>query len=159
MFLNRQDKIAIIGLGNTLRRDDGVGIHILALLQEKFKNNDKVSFLNFGIASLGLLNYINEFKTVLLIDAMEAGFKPATLKIFKLQEASSEILEKKISAHELTLNDLFRLYQTLKISTDVHVAGIQVKDTSYGLEMSSALERAKSRVVEEISAFVSTIVS
>jgi hydrogenase maturation protease len=156
MSNNKQDRIAVIGLGNTLRRDDGIGIHILALLQEKFKHNKKISFLNFGIASFGLLNYFDNFKKVLLIDAIEAGFKPATLKIFKLQDASYEIVEKKISSHELTLSDLFRLYQMLKISADVYVAGIQVKDTSYGLEMSSALEKAQSRVVEELSAFIAS---
>ena len=35
-MLNSSDKTAIIGLGNTLRRDDGIGIHVLARLQEKF---------------------------------------------------------------------------------------------------------------------------
>ena len=146
--------MAVIGLGNTLRRDDGIGIHVLVLLQERFKQESQISFLNFGIASFGLLNYIQGFKKVLLIDGIDAGLKPAALKIFKLEEASVRIPESKISSHELSLGDLFHLYRALKLSTDVHIAGIQVKDISYGLEMSNALERAKPQVAEEIGAFI-----
>lgn len=151
---NSSNQIAIIGLGNTLRRDDGIGIHVLALLEERFKYNHKISFLNFGIASFGLVNYMNDFKSVLLIDAIDAGLKPATLKIFQLKDASYQVRETKLSSHELSLGDLFQLCQTLGLSAQVHVAGIQVKDISYGLEMSRELECAKSRVAEEISSFI-----
>lgn len=147
------NRLAIIGLGNTLRRDDGIGIHILARLQEEFSRED-ISFLNFGIASFGLINYINDFKKVLLIDAIDAGLEPASLRIFKLDEASYQTKEKKLSSHELSLADLLNLYQTLGVSSDVQIAGIQVKDTSYGLEMTRELERAKDKIAEELHRFV-----
>ena len=150
---NSSDGIAIIGLGNTLRRDDGIGIHILAILEKKLKRPD-ISFLNFGIASFGLVNYINSFKKVLLIDAIEAGLQPATLKIFKLDEASYNVKEKKLSSHELSLNDLLGLCNTLGVSSDIQIAGIQVKDTSYGLEMTGELQSAKSRIAQEIHKFI-----
>ena len=152
-MLNLSEKTAIIGLGNTLRRDDGIGIHVLAKLQEKFGGKD-IAFLNFGIASFGLVNYISDFKKVLLIDAMDAGLSPATLKIFKINEATYPIKENKFSSHELSLNDLLGLCKTLKVSTDVHVAGIQVKDVSYGLEMTKELESAQSKIVEKIGQFI-----
>lgn len=148
-------KIAVIGLGNTLRRDDGIGIHVLALLEKRLKR-EGVAFLNFGIATFGLINTIPDFQKVLLIDAIDAGLAPAALKIFRLQEAVYTIKDKKVSSHELSLSDLLALYQTLGISTDVHIAGIQVKDVSYGLEMTDELEGAKSRIAEEIHAFIAS---
>ncbi|HAJ56462.1 MAG TPA: hypothetical protein DCL35_01685 [Candidatus Omnitrophica bacterium] len=147
------NKLAIIGLGNTLRRDDGIGIHVLSLLQECLQNQD-ISFFNFGIASFGLVNYISDFKKVLLIDAIDADLEPASLRIFKLNEATYQIREKKLSSHEITLSDLLNLYKTLGIPSDVHIAGIQVKDISYGLEMTGELESAKTRIAEEIRKFV-----
>ncbi len=152
-MLNSPDRLAIIGLGNTLRRDDGIGIHVLALLQEKLKNQN-ISLLNFGIASYGLVNYINNFNKVLLIDAIDADLKPATLRIFKLDEASYQTREKKVSSHELSLGDLLNLYKALGISSEVQIAGIQVKDISYGLEMTKELESAKTRIAEEIQKFI-----
>lgn len=146
-------KLAVIGLGNTLRRDDGIGIHVLALLQEALERKD-VSFLNFGIASFGLINYISDFRRVLLIDAIDADLAPATLRIFSLHEATYHAKDKKVSSHELSLADLLNLYQILGVSSDVHIAGIQVKDTSYGLEMTGELESAKGAIADEIHKFI-----
>jgi hydrogenase maturation protease len=152
---NSSTEVAIIGLGNTLRRDDGIGIHVLSLLEERL-NPSIAQFLNFGIASFGLVNYLQNFKKILLVDAIEAGLEPATLKIFKLNEASYQAQEKKISSHELSLSDLFQLCRTLEISSDIRVAGIQVKDTSYGLEMTGELEKAKDHLASEIGRFIAS---
>lgn len=148
---NSSNELAVVGLGNTLRRDDGIGIHVLSGLQDRLKD---ISFLNFGIASFGLINFISEFKKVLLIDAMDAGLAPATMKIFRLYEARLYAKEQKLSSHELSLPDLLELYKTLGLATDIQVAGIQVKDSSYGLEMSPELDHAKDRIVEAISEFI-----
>lgn len=150
-----KNEVAIIGLGNTLRRDDGIGIHLLAILQDELKRRG-ILFLNFGIASFGLINYINEFKKVLLIDAIDAGLEPATLRIFKLDEATYQTQEKKISSHELSLSDLLGLYRMLGISSEVQIAGIQVKDTSYGLDMTTELESSKKRIAEEIRSYIAS---
>ncbi|MFA5039387.1 MAG: hydrogenase maturation protease [Candidatus Omnitrophota bacterium] len=151
-MLNSSREIAVIGLGNTLRRDDGIGIHILSRLQDELKG--KVAFLNFGIASFGLINFISEFRKVLLIDAMDAGLKPATMKIFRLDEAETYARQKKLSSHELSLADLLELYKALGLATDVQVAGIQVKDASYGLEMTPELAKAKNRIVQNIKEYI-----
>ncbi len=151
------EAIAVIGLGSTLRRDDGVGIHVLSLLADRFKADGRLTFLDFGAASVDLVNRIQDFSRVLLIDAIDAGLAPAALRIFELKDVACDINEKKISSHELSLADLFRLYETLGLSTPVHVAGIQVKDVSYGLEMSRELEEAKLRVADEIGAFLRSL--
>jgi len=89
-----------------------------------------------------------------VIDAMDAGLAPATLKIFKINEATYPIKENKFSAHELSLSDLLGLCNALRVSTDVHVAGIQVKDVSYGLEMTKELESSQNNIVERIGQFI-----
>jgi hydrogenase maturation protease len=152
-MLDSSRSIAVIGLGNTLRRDDGVGIHLLAELEKEFKSRD-VSFLNFGIASFGLVNFLSEFRRVLLIDAMDAGLAPATVKIFRLEDAYVYTGPSKISSHEISLADLLGVYKILGLTTDVQVAGIQVKDASYGLEMTPELEKAKDDIVKNIKKLV-----
>ncbi len=145
--------LAIIGLGNPWRRDDGIGIHLLTILQETLKSK-KIVFFNFGIASFGLVNYMKEFKKVLLLDAIDAGLAPAELKIFTLHDASYLIKEKKVSSHELSLGDLLGMCQALGVAAEVRIAGIQVKDTSYGLEMTNELEIAKRHIAGEIRKFI-----
>jgi hydrogenase maturation protease len=147
------EELAVIGLGSTLRRDDGIGIHLLAMLRERLAG-DRIAFLDFGGASFGLVNRLREHEKVLLIDAIDAGLPPGELRIFRLDEASFRVRENKVSSHELSLGDLLEVCGSLGVAADVRVAGIQVKDTSYGLEMSAELETAKPRLAGEIAAFI-----
>jgi hydrogenase maturation protease len=149
------NKIAIIGLGNTLRSDDGIGIHVLDILQRKYKGRE-VFFKNFGIASFDLIFQLSDYKKVLLIDAIDAGLEPATLKIFKLNEASYPIRQKKVSSHELTLGDLIELCQKFGVSSEIQVAGIQVKDVSCGLEITPELKKARTHIVDALEHFISS---
>ena len=146
-------KVAVIGLGNTLHRDDGIGIHLLSLLEENVSRVD-ISFMNFGVASLGLLNYLGAFKKILLVDAIDAGLEPGVLRIFRLSDAASRVKDKKAISRDLPLADLSRLYEAFGFSADVLIAGVQVKDVSYGLEMTEELQTAKGRLVEEIKSFL-----
>jgi hydrogenase maturation protease len=146
-------RVAVIGLGNTLHRDDGIGIHLLSLLEEKVPSAD-ISFMNFGVASLGLINHLSSFSKILLVDAIDAGLEPGALRIFRLSDAASRVKDKKIVSRELPLADLSRLYEAFGFQADVQIAGVQVKDVSYGLEMTQELETAKERIAEEIKTFL-----
>ena len=148
-------KTAVIGLGNPLRRDDGIGIRLLDLLRERFKGAD-ISFLDYGIASLGLVNTLREFERVVLIDAIDAGLEPGLLKIFRFSEAKVALRDKTLSSHELSLGDLVGFCEALDISADVMIAGIQVKDVSYGEGMTQELESAQPRLAQEIGDFLAS---
>ena len=106
------ERLAVVGLGSPLRRDDGVGIHLLAMLRRSLKGK-RIAFYDFGTASLGLVNLIKGFRKVLLIDAIDAGLAPAELRIFKLHEASFFVREKKLSSHELSLGHLLGMCHAL----------------------------------------------
>jgi hydrogenase maturation protease len=145
--------LAVVGLGNPLRRDDGVGILVLDMLRQSLRGRD-IAFYDFGTASLGLVNLMKDFRRVLLIDAVDAGLPPATLRLFPLSEAASPPHGKKVSSHELSLADLAGLCRSLGVDADVRVAGIQAKDTSFGLELSHELDAARERVAGEIKDFL-----
>jgi hydrogenase maturation protease len=147
------ERLAVVGLGNPLRRDDGIGIRLLAMLRPG-QEGKRIVFYDFGTASLGLVNLIKDFRKVLLIDAIDAGLPPAELKIFKFHEASFLVREKKASSHELSLSDLLRVCNALGVAADVRIAGIQVKDISYGLEMTDELENAKQCIAGQILEFI-----
>ena len=63
---------AVIGLGNTLRRDDGIGIIILESLLNVSKK-EGTDYLNFGTASFDLVHRMRDYDEVLLIDAINAS--------------------------------------------------------------------------------------
>lgn len=153
--MNRRpaEKYAVIGLGNVLRCDDGIGIKLLESLSEKWQAKG-VIFQDFGVLSFDLAHHIEKYDKVLLIDAMDASLEPGVLKIFRLKDVALSFHEKKLSSHELSLSDLLRLCETMGVGADIQIAGIQVKDVSYGLKMTPELEVSQARLVDEISRFI-----
>ncbi len=148
-------KIAVIGLGNTLRRDDGIGIVVLeSLLASQISG---VEYLNFGIASFDLLHRIRDYDTVLLIDGINASLPCGTLKIFELEKIEYDLKYSITSSHELGLKNLFELYKKLDIKTKVYVAGIQVEDVSFGDGLTEALKERRDEITKEIREFLNVL--
>lgn len=147
--------LAVVGLGNPLRRDDGIGILLLARLRQTLGGQD-IAFYDFGTASLGLVNLMRNFYRVLLIDAIDAGLPPATVRLFPLSEAASLPAKNPVSSHELSLADLGELCRSLRIGADVRVAGIQVGDAAYGLGLTQELAAAAERLAAEIGGFIAS---
>lgn len=149
-------KIAVIGLGNTLRRDDGIGIAILESLLSS-RRTSGIDYLNFGIASFDLLHRIRDYDTVVLIDGIDASLPYGALKIFELEKAEYDLKYGISSSHELGLKDIFELYKKLGIKTTVYVAGIQVEDTSFGEGLTETLKERRDEIAKEISGFLDVL--
>lgn len=146
-------KIAVIGLGNTLRRDDGIGIVILESLLALGKK-EGIEYLNFGIASFDLVHRMERYEKILLIDAIDAGLAAGGLKIFELKDIAYTLQGLPVSTHEFDLKSLFELYKRFELKSKIYVAGIQVKDISYGEELSPELEDALQNIIEKINGFL-----
>lgn len=146
-------KTAVIGIGNTLRRDDGIGIVILESLLKLYKR-EGAEYFNFGVASFDLIHRMQEYDEALLIDAVNASLPAGKVRFFELKDIKYNIKESAISTHELNLTSLFELSQKLKLKTKIYIAGIQVKDVSWSEGLSEPLERAKEDIIKQISAFI-----
>src|SRR5665811_1878046 len=106
-------KRLIIGIGNILLSDEGVGIHIVRQLQRQ-QTKDKeffynTEFIDIGTSSFDIISYINNGVTkVALIDCMKAdGYLPGT--VFKLTPDDLRKRQKeKYSLHQMELVDTLR---------------------------------------------------
>lgn len=145
--------IAVIGLGNTLRRDDGIGIAVLEFLRTHFKRS-ALEYLDFGTCSFDLIYRLRQFAEVLLIDGITASLEPGEVRFFSLDKVSYVLKGEAISTHELNLKGLFRLSKKLKIKTKILVAGIQVKETGYGDGLSDELKRDAEKIARTIAEYI-----
>ena len=150
-------KIAVIGIGNTLRRDDGIAILVLESLL-KFYKQEGVDYLNFGIASFDLLHRLKDYDAALIIDGISANLAPGELNIFNLKDAQYNLEHSATSTHELNLKKLLQLSKEFGLKAKIYVAGIQVKDTSFGEGLSAPLNKNKEEITKKISAFIEEMV-
>ena len=146
-------KAAIIGIGNILRRDDGIGIIVLESLLNFYKRQN-LDYFNFSSASFDLLHRIKTYDAVLLIDGINAGLEAGELKISELKDIDYKIDNSFTSTHEFNLKSMFELSKKLGIKTKIYLAGIQVRDTSFGEGLSEALKNKKKEIVRQVSIFI-----
>ena len=97
------DKTLILGLGNVLLQDEGVGVHALREL-EKMNWPDHVDLLDGGTGGFVLLSLFHEYKNMVIIDATLSNEPEGTIKVIKPKFAKD--FPKSLSTHELGLKDM-----------------------------------------------------
>jgi len=99
-------KTLILGIGNTLLSDEGVGIHVLAHLQTGVLP-EGVTLLDGGTLSFTLAASIQEADTLIVVDAANLRSPPGTLQVFLGQDMDDFLVNnRKSSVHEVGLTDL-----------------------------------------------------
>jgi hydrogenase maturation protease len=100
-------KILVLGIGNTLLADEGVGIIAMQALESQFGAREDMEFIDGGTLSFTLAVPISECDALLVIDAAELGAAPGTVRSFEGDEMDRFLGEnRKSSVHEVGLLDL-----------------------------------------------------
>ena len=101
-------RTVVIGLGNTLMGDDGLGVAVLNRLKERWIVAPEVELVDGGTAGMCLLPIIEGARRVLLIDAIDLG-APAATRIRLERDRLPRYLATKISPHQIDLRDVLAL--------------------------------------------------
>lgn len=133
-----QLRVLILGLGNLLLGDEGVGVHIAQFLQNQ-ELGSHVEVQDVGTAILDALPSLEQADRVIVIDAVKAGGVPGTVYSMPLAEfrAKSQIA----SMHGFDLQRVLRLTRT-EHRPDVFVVGIEPEYIDWSLELSGAVQQA-----------------
>jgi len=135
-------KIGIIGLGNPLRRDDGIGLLLLQHLQTQKKILPKnIEYIDGGTSGMNLLHLLAQFDVVMLIDAVDFKGKPGDARVFSLKDIRSVKKPVIMSTYDSDFLSILRLSQELKeLPETLVVFSIQPQDVSYGIGLSKEIE-------------------
>jgi len=149
-------KILVLGIGNTLLADEGVGILAMHALESQFGTRENMEFIDGGTLSFTLAVPISECDALLVIDAAELGAAPGTVHSYE-GEAMDRFLgeNRKSSVHEVGLLDL-RAISLLTGYWPQHRAliGIQPAFVGWG----EALTPAVAAALPEISSVATEII-
>jgi hydrogenase maturation protease len=141
------NKILVLGVGNPFRRDDGIGPAVISHLKSEWRFTDsKVDLLDGGIDGLSLIDCIEGYEKVLVVDAVDMGAVPGEVRMFSPEEAKLTIKADTLSTHGFGLAEVIALMEKLEMKPDMHIIGIQAKDVNFGEGMSPEV----SSKIEEI---------
>lgn len=147
--------ILIIGIGNILLGDEGVGVHVIREL-EKIRLPKNVEVIDMGVATFYLPSYIAERKKIILVDAVEGGGKAGD--IYRLLPEDIERKERIIfSLHEINISNIIDILRLEKPTVDVVIVGVEPGEIKWGVELSPPLKEKLPAVInfilQEISSF------
>ena len=132
-------RTVVIGLGNPLMGDDGLGLAALAQLQAQWSIPETVEMVDGGTWGMNLLPVIESAERLLLLDAIDTAAAPGTLQVLE-QHRIPRYLATKISPHQVDLHDVLALAQLRGTFPAQAVAlGIQPARVAFGNEISEVV--------------------
>lgn len=136
-------KIIILGVGNILLSDDGVGIHLLTYLRTEYFDLPNVIYLDGGVLGLNLAAWINDADGLLILDAAELKGVPGTVKTFMGNDIDTLRTKCGRSAHDFRILDMLTVGKILGITLKYRaVVAIQYQNIDWGLELSDTVKQA-----------------
>jgi hydrogenase maturation protease len=151
-----ENNILIMGIGNYLMADEGLGVHTVEHLQKEGMYS--VDFLDGGTGGFHLLEYFQNYRHVILIDATLDSYPVGTIRLIKPRFAKD--FPQAMSTHDIGLKDLIGALQLTGRMPDIHlfvvsIASIQQQGIELTPEIRETLVKLKTRIrklVEEIKA-------
>jgi hydrogenase maturation protease len=140
----------IVGLGNPLRGDDGIGIRVIQMLAAEALP-ESVEVVEGGTQGLGLVSLMEGWRRVILVDAANVGQRPGGFVRFTPQEARLLGSDGHISIHNAGLRDALLLAETLEILPDeIVIYGMQPANLDWDEDLSPQVEAAMPDLVRSI---------
>lgn len=143
-------KIALIGLGNILLKDEGVGVHAANTIKQRYAFSPNVEIIDGGTMGLDLLSIFEGLDKVLIVDAVDFGKDPGYIRIIENDDIPS-VLNSKLSVHHISLPDVLFAAKLMDVSPpEVCLIGIQPESLDVGLDMTDRISSKLDELMEMI---------
>src|SRR5210317_1002638 len=122
--------LKVLGIGNTLRGDDGIGPVIIEELK-KLDLPDSIQLIDIGSDAFSIIDHFENKQPVLVIDCAEMDKEPGEIIKFDVKEENLPILDKVISVHGFGFADVYKMAQNLYEDIQCTIIGIQPKSLEF----------------------------
>lgn len=150
-FFFEKDKsksILILGVGNYLMGDEGVGVHIIQQMA-KIDLPEYLDILDGGTGGFLLLGCFEAYKTIIFIDATMDGKDEGTISLIRPKFASD--FPSALSVHDVGLKDMIEAVYLMETKPDIHLFTVSIKEmTPMTIELSPKIEQAIPNAIEKI---------
>jgi hydrogenase maturation protease len=145
-------RTVVIGLGNPIMADDGLGLAALALLPASWRVPREVELVDGGTWGMNLLPLIEDAGRVLLLDAIHAGAAPGTLHALD-RGRLPKYLATKISPHQVDLADVLALAELRgALPADTRALGLEPARVEMSSELSDVVRCRLDELVDAAAA-------
>ncbi|GFO55860.1 membrane protein [Geomonas sp. Red276] len=140
--------VLVLGIGNLVMADDGVGVRVVQLLAGRHRFPEWVTVLDGGTLGLDLLPQLEGISKLLVVDAVECDGEPGTL-VRLTGEDIPLALQTKVSPHQMGLKDLLTVASLMGHTADEMVLlGVKPGSIEMSMELTPAVQAQVEPLVE-----------
>jgi hydrogenase maturation protease len=144
---NHTPRVAVLGMGNLLLKDEGIGVHVAHALEGvSSPGNIELEVIDGGTLPDAPLSF-EEVDKLIIVDAVQAGGEPGAIYRFHSEdiELDNRVLT---SLHQISLlENLWLMERFGQKPKDVVIIGVEPEDMSWGLELSAKLQQRLPRII------------
>ena len=132
--------IVVLGLGNVLMRDEGIGVYVIERLQKQAAKFPDAEFIDAGTGGMAVLHLIANRKKALIVDCALMGQKPGTIRRFTPDDVKSVKQVSHFSLHDVDILKVLELSRQLdECPQEVIIFGIEPAKVEQGDTLSDEL--------------------
>lgn len=147
-----QSEILILGVGNILFSDDGLGIRVVEKLLERYRFSDGVSVVDGGVLGINLLGVISHARHLIVVDTILNKGNPGDIHRLAGQEIPNRILAKN-SLHQVDLLEALTLCRLLDHVPETVILGVEPSDLeTLGTELTAPVKAQVDNLVRLVVA-------
>ena len=142
---------AILGIGNVLQTDDGIGIKILAYLDAQYRFPENVELIDAGTCGATLNTAIVDKQWLIIIDALNVPGDPGEIRILAGESFINRPAQTKMSPHQVGFLDLIQLMRMEGTGPeDLELIGIIPGDLGNGINITEAVDKTTEPVIKMV---------
>lgn len=147
----------ILGLGNLLMSDDGLGIHVTEVLKQK-KWPPGIVILEVGTSVMYYLEEISQTRNLIAVDAVRAGGKPGAIYRLTLDQLADA--PGRCESHSFSLLEVIQLARLITgMPAGIVIYGVEPGQLSPGTQLSPAVQSTLSRLIDEVTREIERILA
>lgn len=132
-------KTAVLGIGNILLRDDGVGVRVVEKLQAKGSLPKEVELVDGGTSTMDMLGFFLTNDYIIIVDSLAGGHPPGT--IYRLTpEQLGTYANFDVSLHDVQILDLVKMAAMFGKTPEVTIIGIEPEEITESMDLSPTIE-------------------
>jgi len=144
-----KNNITILGVGNTIYSDDGVGIRVVERLEKEYDFPDNVLVVDGGILGINLLGIISNAGQLIVVDTVLNYGQPGDIHRLEHDDIPNRILAKN-SLHQVDLIEALTLCHALDHVPQTTIIGIEPKDlTTLSEELTPEIEAKVDELIKK----------
>ncbi len=145
-------RAVVLGIGNILLSDEGVGVRAVEALRQRFELPADVEVIDGGTSAMELLDDLSRAKLLIVVDAVKSGRPPASIVHLSGDEVPV-FFRSKLSPHQIGLSDVLASLELLgEAPQETIIVGVQPVTLSLGMELSGEVKAILPEVLELVVA-------